>query len=86
MQPQEHPRSSPSPRSKRTSPARKPAGSRAGSRAACRAASSAASSGAPVPNTGPRMVAPQIGKGLLLIDPNEEHYRVKLPPALVRTA
>lgn len=41
--------------------------------------------GAPVQNTGPRMLAPQIGKGLLLIDPNEEQYRVKLPPALQRS-
>jgi protein TonB len=41
--------------------------------------------GAPVQNTGPRMVTPQIGKGLLLIDPNEEQYRVKLPPALERS-
>jgi protein TonB len=40
--------------------------------------------GAPVQNTGPKMLTPQIGKGLLLIDPNEEQYRVKLPPALER--
>ncbi|SRR6266498_1603637 len=41
--------------------------------------------GAPVQNTGPRMLTPQLGKGLLLIDPNEEQYRVKLPPALERS-
>jgi len=41
--------------------------------------------GAPVQNNGPRMLTPQLGKGLLLIDPNEEQYRVKLPPALERS-
>jgi protein TonB len=33
---------------------------------------------------GPRMLAPQVAKGLLLIDPNDERYRVRLPPALER--
>jgi protein TonB len=41
--------------------------------------------GAPLPkDTGPRMISPQIAKGQLLIDPNDERYRVSLPPALAR--
>lgn len=41
--------------------------------------------GAPLAkDTGPRLLTPQIAKGLLLIDPNDERYRVRLPPALVR--
>ena len=41
--------------------------------------------GAPqVQNKGPRLVTPQVAKGLLLIDPSDERYRVKLPPALER--
>jgi periplasmic protein TonB len=36
------------------------------------------------PEQGPRMLAPQVAKGLLLIDPNDERYRVRLPPALER--
>ena len=41
--------------------------------------------GAPVvKDAGPRQLAPQIAKGLLLIDPNDERYRVSLPPALER--
>jgi periplasmic protein TonB len=39
---------------------------------------------APVKDAGPRLLTPQIAKGLLLIDPSEERYRVKLPPALER--
>ncbi|HYQ00264.1 MAG TPA: hypothetical protein VER96_16420 [Polyangiaceae bacterium] len=35
--------------------------------------------------TGPKMVSPTIGRGQLLIDPNSERYRVKLPLALART-
>jgi periplasmic protein TonB len=33
----------------------------------------------------PRMVSAAIARGQLLIDPNSERYRVKLPPALART-
>ena len=41
--------------------------------------------GAPaVKDPGPRLLAPQVAKGLLLIDPNDERYRVALPPALER--
>jgi protein TonB len=36
------------------------------------------------PAQGPRVLAPQVAKGLLLIDPNDERYRVRLPPALER--
>jgi protein TonB len=41
--------------------------------------------GAPlIKDAGPRLLAPQVARGLLLIDPNEERYRVALPPALER--
>jgi protein TonB len=41
--------------------------------------------GAPlVRDPGPRLVAPQVARALLLIDPNDERYRVSLPPALER--
>jgi hypothetical protein len=41
--------------------------------------------GAPLSkDTGPRLVAPQVAKGLLLTDPNDERYRVVLPPGLAR--
>jgi periplasmic protein TonB len=34
---------------------------------------------------GPKIVSAKIARGQLLIDPNAEAYRVKLPPALART-
>jgi protein TonB len=41
--------------------------------------------GAPVvKDAGPRLLAPQVARGLLLIDPADERYRVSLPPALER--
>jgi protein TonB len=40
--------------------------------------------GAPASNAGPRMVSPQVARGQLLIDPNDERYRVSLPPPLAR--
>lgn len=39
---------------------------------------------APKP-TGPKLVSAQIARGQLLIDPNAERYRVKLPPPLARS-
>jgi len=39
--------------------------------------------GAPV-NTAPKMLTAQIGRALLLIDPNKDPYVVNLPPPLVR--
>jgi protein TonB len=38
----------------------------------------------PVKDAGPRLLAPQVARGLLLIDPSDERYRVSLPPALER--
>jgi protein TonB len=35
--------------------------------------------------TGPKLVSAKIARGQLLIDPNSEPYRVKLPPALARS-
>jgi protein TonB len=35
--------------------------------------------------TGPKMVSATIARGQLLINPNEERYRVKLPPPLARS-
>jgi len=35
--------------------------------------------------TGPKLVSASVGRGQLLIDPNSERYRVKLPLALART-
>jgi len=35
--------------------------------------------------TGPKIVSASVGRGQLLIDPNAERYRVKLPLALART-
>lgn len=35
--------------------------------------------------TGPKMVSASIARGQLLINPNEERYRVKLPPPLARS-
>ena len=35
--------------------------------------------------TGPKIVSASVGRGQLLIDPNSEPYRVKLPPALARS-
>jgi protein TonB len=40
--------------------------------------------GAPLLNTGPRLLPPQIGGKQLLIDPNSEAYKVRLPPPLAR--
>lgn len=31
------------------------------------------------------MISAKLGRGQLLIDPNDERYRVKLPPALARS-
>ena len=38
----------------------------------------------PKPN-GPKLVSAKLGRGQLLIDPNDERYRVKLPPPLARS-
>jgi periplasmic protein TonB len=38
----------------------------------------------PPKDTGPKMVSAQIARGQLLINPNSDPYRVKLPPALAR--
>lgn len=35
--------------------------------------------------SGPKIVSAKVGRGQLLIDPNAERYRVKLPTALART-
>lgn len=35
--------------------------------------------------TGPKMVSAKLGRGQLLIDPNDERYRVKLPPPLAQS-
>ena len=35
--------------------------------------------------TGPAMLSAKLGRGQLLIDPNDERYRVKLPPPLARS-
>jgi periplasmic protein TonB len=35
--------------------------------------------------TGPKMISAKLGRGQLLIDPNDERYRVKLPPPLARS-
>lgn len=40
---------------------------------------------APPKPTGPKLVSAKIGRGQLLIDPNAEPYRVKLPPPLARS-
>jgi protein TonB len=34
---------------------------------------------------GPRLISAKLGRGQLLIDPNDERYRVKLPPPLARS-
>jgi periplasmic protein TonB len=40
---------------------------------------------APAKDSGPKIVSAQVARGQLLIDPNAEAYRVKLPPMLART-
>ena len=35
--------------------------------------------------SGPKMLSAKLGRGQLLIDPNDERYRVKLPPPLARS-
>jgi protein TonB len=35
--------------------------------------------------SGPKLVSAKLGRGQLLIDPNDERYRVKLPPPLARS-
>jgi protein TonB len=35
--------------------------------------------------TGPKMLSAKLGRGQLLINPNDERYRVKLPPPLARS-
>lgn len=40
--------------------------------------------GAPLQNSAPKMLSAQIGRALLMINPNEDPYIVHLPPPLVR--
>jgi protein TonB len=40
--------------------------------------------GAPLQNSAPKMLTAQVGRALLLINPNEDPYIVRLPPPLVR--
>lgn len=35
--------------------------------------------------SGPKLISAKLGRGQLLIDPNDERYRVKLPPPLARS-
>jgi protein TonB len=80
VQPQEHPKEQPKPEKQEEE------GAQAGGvEGGVKGGVQGGVVGAPVQNTGPRMLTAQIGKGLLLIDPNEEQYRVKLPPALERS-
>lgn len=39
----------------------------------------------PPKNTPPPMLSPKVARGLLLIDPSADAYRVKVPPALARS-
>jgi len=80
VQPQEHPKEQP-----KAEKEREEAGQAGGVQGGVQGGVVGGVVGAPVQNTGPRMLTPQLGKGLLLIDPNEEQYRVKLPPALERS-
>lgn len=86
VQPQEHPKEQPKQEEKDDEDGAQQGGVEGGVKGGVAGGVVGGVVGAPVPqNTGPRMVTPQIGKGLLLIDPNEEQYRVKLPPALQRS-
>jgi protein TonB len=81
VQPQEHPKEQPKPEKQEED------GAQAGGvEGGVKGGVQGGVVGAPLQNTGPRMLTAQLGKGLLLIDPNEEQYRVKLPPALERSA
>jgi protein TonB len=84
VQPQEHPKEQPKPEKEEEEGAQA-GGVEGGVKGGVQGGVVGGVVGAPVQNNGPRMVTPQIGKGLLLIDPNEEQYRVKLPPALERS-
>jgi len=84
VQPQEHPKEQPKPE-KQDDDSAQQGGVEGGVKGGVQGGVVGGVVGAPVQNTGPRMLAPQVGKGLLLIDPNEEQYRVKLPPALERS-
>ncbi len=39
----------------------------------------------PPKSTGPKLVSAKLGRGQLLIDPNDQRFRVKLPPPLARS-
>ena len=80
VQPQEHPKEQPKPEKQDDV-----AGAEGGVKGGVQGGVVGGVVGAPVQNSGPKMLTPQLGKGLLLIDPNEEQYRVKLPPALERS-
>lgn len=84
VQPQEHPKDQPKQEEKEEE-ASEAGGVEGGVKGGVQGGVVGGVLGAPVPTNAPRMLAPQIGKGLLLIDPNEEQYRVKLPPALERS-
>jgi protein TonB len=80
VQPQEHPKEQPKPEKQEDAN-----GAEGGVKGGVQGGVVGGVVGAPVQNSGPKMLTPQLGKGLLLIDPNEEQYRVKLPPALERS-
>jgi len=84
VQPQEHPKEQPK-EEKQDEEGAQPGGVEGGVKGGVQGGVVGGVVGAPLQNAGPRMLTPQIGKGLLLIDPNEEQYRVKLPPALERS-
>lgn len=86
VQPQEHPKEQPKPEKEEEEDGAQAGGVEGGVKGGVQGGVVGGVVGAPVPqNTAPRMLAPQVGKGLLLIDPNDEQYRVKLPPALQRS-
>ena len=84
VQPQEHPKEQPKPE-KQEEEGAQAGGVEGGVKGGVQGGVVGGVVGASLQNSGPHMVTPQIGKGLLLIDPNEEQYRVKLPPALERS-
>ena len=83
VQPQERPKEQPKEEEKDDEPDQ-PGGVEGGVKGGVQGGVVGGVVGAPATNDGPKILPPQVGRQLLLIDPNEERYRVKLPDALAR--
>jgi len=84
VQPQERPKEQPKPKEEEQDEPDQPGGVEGGVKGGVQGGVVGGVVGAPVANDAPRILPPAVGKQLLLTDPDDERYRVKLPEVMER--